>query len=724
MDALGKQALNESATDETLSLGHDDDSGPVRVQDHYALNLFAGIHCLLAHIDRLSAVGGESVEQHFSRYPYLREYHRQILLVMPGTLDWAEGRQWWRANLRDIAEQGRNHLPLKALGQQLRFGHETIMALMLAGLVEEDSRFGTLFADLQQPLGYRRPMLETLGHVVAGVDALPQLSPWDVCSPLLATGLVQADNTRLPRSEWVLKVDPELWDLIRTGQPGVNGKRLKFIAHGQLTPLDDVIVDHAFQRRLKGIPSLFRQGRVRTLVLRAPEGSHSVEVAGAVAQALGRNVVVQGAGPEKPEAEETLGIACTLLNAMPVYPLDLDPGETAPLPGLAGYGGPAIVILGNEGGLDTTEAGQLITLTLPGPDYPQRIRLWERYLNGSRIEKLEAVARRFRLPGAFIEQVAGMAINNVALEGRPLLTPDDIRRAARNLNHQKLDTLADPLEARGSWSQLISAAATSEKLHELEQRCHYRERLQDHLGPAFGNSSNCGVRALFTGRSGTGKTLAARILAAELGMDIYRVDLASIVNKYIGETEKNLNKVLTRAEALDVVLLLDEGDSLLGGRTEVKNANDRYANLETNYLLQRLENYQGIILVTTNLSDNIDKAFQRRMDIVIPFFQPQMDQRLAIFHLHLPPDHRVDDLFLEKVSRHCALMGGQIRNVCLHASLVALDEGVSVSDEQLDFALRSEYRKNGGTYPLTRHHSAAFNDGGMGAFTNALSQHY
>lgn len=191
----------------------------------------------------------------------------------------------------------------------------------------------------------------------------------------------------------------------------------------------------------------------------------------------------------------------------------------------------------------------------------------------------------------------------------------------------------------------------------MQQRCHYREKLLDHLGPAFKNASNCGVRALFTGRSGTGKTLAARILAAELGMDIYRVDLASIVNKYIGETEKNLNKVLTRAEALDVILLLDEGDSLLGGRTEVKNANDRYANLETNYLLQRLEHYQGIILVTTNLSDNIDKAFQRRMDIVIPFLQPQMEQRRAIFQLHLPADHQIEDHFLEKAANYCNLTG-------------------------------------------------------------------
>ena len=144
------------------------------------------------------------------------------------------------------------------------------------------------------------------------------------------------------------------------------------------------------------------------------------------------------------------------------------------------------------------------------------------------------------------------------------------------------------------------------------------------------------MRALFSGSSGTGKTLATRILAGELGMDLYRVDLASVINKYIGETEKNLHRVLSRAEELDVILLLDEGDALLGSRTDVKSSNDRYANLETNYLLQRLESYQGIVLVTTNAGQNIDSAFQRRMDVVVDFVPPGADERWGIWQLHLP----------------------------------------------------------------------------------------
>lgn len=238
------------------------------------------------------------------------------------------------------------------------------------------------------------------------------------------------------------------------------------------------------------------------------------------------------------------------------------------------------------------------------------------------------------------------------------------------------------------------------KLRELEKRCRYREKLFDNLGPAFGSVRNTGVRALFNGASGTGKTLAARILAAELGMDLYRVDLAAVVNKYIGETEKNLHKVLTRVEELDVILLLNEGDALLGTRTEVKTANDRYANMETDYLLQKLENYQGIVIITTNAVENIDNAFQRRMDVVVSFVPPQAQERLLIWQLHLPVDHEVDDAALENAALRCAMTGGQIRNATLNAALLALDENRKVSVEHFVEAIHSEYRKAGAICPL------------------------
>src|SRR5207248_2214342 len=147
------------------------------------------------------------------------------------------------------------------------------------------------------------------------------------------------------------------------------------------------------------------------------------------------------------------------------------------------------------------------------------------------------------------------------------------------------------------------------------------------VGRALSGQLTPGVRALFSGPSGTGKTLAARLLAGRLGMDLYRLDLSAVVNKYIGETEKNLNRAFTLAEELDVILLLDEGDALLTQRTAVQTSNDRYANLETNYLLQRLEAFEGILIVTTNAGDRIDAAFQRRVDVVVEFRTPDAAER-------------------------------------------------------------------------------------------------
>jgi SpoVK/Ycf46/Vps4 family AAA+-type ATPase len=213
-------------------------------------------------------------------------------------------------------------------------------------------------------------------------------------------------------------------------------------------------------------------------------------------------------------------------------------------------------------------------------------------------------------------------------------------------------------------------------------------------------AANRGVRVLFTGPSGTGKTLTARHLAARLQLDLYRVDLAAVVNKYLGETERNLDAVLTRAEELDVVLLFDEGDALLTRRTEVNNANDRYANLETDFLLQRLETFDGIVVVTTNAGSRIDPAFQRRIDVTVEFVPPDADQRRRLWWLHLPPGHDVSPALLDDAARRCELTGGQIRNAALHARLLGLERDAPITDDDLLAAVAREYRRSGASFPL------------------------
>lgn len=212
--------------------------------------------------------------------------------------------------------------------------------------------------------------------------------------------------------------------------------------------------------------------------------------------------------------------------------------------------------------------------------------------------------------------------------------------------------------------------------------------------------SGCGVRALLRGPSGTGKTLAARLLAAELKLPLFRVDLAAVMSKYVGETEKQLARLFDRAEVLDAILLFDEGDSLFGRRTSVGSASDRYANLETNFLLQRLESHRGLVLVTTNALDRIDHAFLRRFDVLLNFRLPESEERLDLWRAHLPADHRVTAATLARVAESCALSGGQIRNVVLAAASSALALARPVDDQLLFDALRREYRRGGQLFPL------------------------
>jgi AAA+ superfamily predicted ATPase len=517
-------------------------------------------------------------------------------------------------------------------------------------------------------------------------------------------------------------VPPILWDAARGEIVTRPTPWCEYAPATSFPSIDELIAAQDLIARLKKLPGLVAAGITRMLILRGVQGSNTNDIVGSVAAAMERGLITVD-GDELAKADEApfLGALCTMSHSVPLLNYDLAPGETVEPPRLVGYDGPIGIYLGMEGGLSSHLTEKAVTLNLKAPDEAQRVSFWQRALGRHEVEDIAAIAERFHIPGGYIRQVAGIAVAHASLDGRGAVSADDVQQASRTLNRQMLDTLAEHLETKGQWSDLVASESTGDKLQELEQRCRYRERLLGHLGPAFNTTTNRGVRALFTGASGTGKTLAAKILAAELGMDLYRVDLAAIINKYIGETEKNLHRVLSRAEALDVMLLLDEGDALLGHRTDVKSANDRYANLETNYLLQRLENYQGIVLITTNLVENIDRAFQRRMDVVVPFFAPQAIERLHILQLHLPTDHKVEPDYLELVAQRCALTGGQIRSAGLHASLLALDENIPLDRYHLEGALRSEYRKAGGTFPLELSGSLRERDGGMGGLVAALS---
>lgn len=698
---------------------------PHDVRRHFILNLYLGILHLITHLLRLNEFGGESLQKIFEKYPFLAGYFEQMYDYLPDGVTWEEALEKWRKDLATWESSAPCELPLVALSQQLDVSISQRIALICIGLVEEDSRFGTLFAELQEPLAARRPGLELVSRLVLAEDASEDDDdPWQLIMPLLAAGLIEALNPEEPRSEWILRPSSALWDAIR-GAPGSQPlPGATYQASTNFPRIDDLILPADLLDQFRTLPSLIDTQTVRVTVLRGMEGSERVKVMGAMARAIGKNLIM-GAYTDFSQRSQwgLLGALCAATNSMPVIRYDMEPGETEELPALGAYTGPIGVLLGVEGGLKGALLEKSVTFNLSMPDAPQRRSHWKKVFSGHAVDNLAEIGDRFHIPGLYIDKVGSMAIAYAGLENAKSITGEHVRKACRSLNHQMLDTLASRLETKGSWNDLVVSFETGDQLQELEKRCRYRERVVGYLGKAFQKPPNWGVRALLSGPSGTGKTLAARILAARLGIDLYRVDLAAVVNKYIGETEKNLHRVLSKAEELDVVLLLDEGDALLGKRTDVKSANDRYANLETNYLLQRLENYQGIALITSNASENIDPAFQRRMDMTISFVPPEAEERWKIWQLHLSSQHRVDTDFLSNVASRCSMTGGQIRNAALHATLLAMkqDNGL-VNDVHLKDAIESEYRKIGALAPRSTEVDFCDREDDLNAFVQALAR--
>lgn len=698
------------------------DDVPRTAAGHFRLNFSAAIYGLMHMLHGLDGQGSSALEDILKSHRFLRGYLEQIVPRVPAELGWSEVLAWWQCEITAWEDACTPLPPLARLARASVLSFAGRMALMTVALADEDARFGPLFAALQAPLASRRASMTLVGEVLRARGAPGQVDPWLECQALLASGLLQVENPAAARPDWTFAIPQPVWGALR-------GQRLElpgctFHAADGFPALGELLFDAATAARIAQVPALLESGQVQVLAVRGMPGSDQLQIAGAIARALGRTLAVLPAaapGGGAADSSRLLGPLCVMGPCIPVHMLDLAPGATAELPTLPAYDGPVLVVLGMEGGIASQAARPTLTIDLALPTPELRRLHWQRALGPRTGADLERLSARFALPAGHLRELAATAIGHAGLERRETIEVADVRLACRELNRHQLDAHATRLDGAGSWSDLVVSEATTLRLRDLETRCRQRERLPARLSAAYGTSALRGVRGLFTGGSGTGKTLAARVLAAELDMDLYRVDLAAVVDKYIGQTEKNLHQVLSRAEALDVILLLDEGDSLLASRTEVKSANDRYANLETNYLLQRLESYQGIVLVTTNAAQNIDRAFQRRMDVVVPFVHPQADERRAIWSLHLPADHAVAPAFIAQVAQRCALSGAQIRNAALQATLLAVDDGsATVGNLHVEAAIHNEYRKAGAASSLGIDLAPAPPVRGMTAFLEAI----
>jgi len=360
--------------------------------------------------------------------------------------------------------------------------------------------------------------------------------------------------------------------------------------------------------------------------------------------------------------------------------------------------GPGAIILTGSRVWDPTWSRRVpLVVEVAKPDFSQRAGMWRASLDGrltSGLDPADATGQ-FRLGPEQVARAATAAGLQAALNRRPI-DLHDLRAAARAQNAAGLERLARRIEPRVGWDDLVLPAAVLGHLRELAARARQRDKVLDLWGMGRKSSRGRGITALFAGESGTGKTMSAEVVAAELGLNLYVIDLSSVVDKYIGETEKNLDRIFAEAEGVNGVLLFDEADALFGKRSEVKDARDRYANVEVAYLLQRMELFEGIAILTTNIRANVDEAFTRRLDIVVDFAVPEEADRRRLWRQFLGSEvPQYEDIELDFLASAFDLTGGNIRNATLTAAYLAADAGRPVAMADLIRGTEREYRKLG-----------------------------
>lgn len=330
------------------------------------------------------------------------------------------------------------------------------------------------------------------------------------------------------------------------------------------------------------------------------------------------------------------------------------------------------------------------------PRYSQRETLWKSYISQAGVTlPIETLSSHFLLTGAQIRDAVATAIDRATQHRRPLEV-DDLFAAARAHSNPRLSSLAQKIEPRYRWQDIILPEDQRALLHELVSTVRKRPQVLENWGVGRKLVASQGVTVLFAGPPGTGKTMAAEVISSELGLDLYKIDLSTVVSKYIGETEKNLERIFSEATSSNAILFFDEADALFGKRSEVRDSHDRYANIEISYLLQRMEAYDGVTILATNLRANLDEAFTRRLQFSVDFPFPDEADRLHIWQTLFPPDvPRGDDLDLPFLAQRYKLSGGSIRNILVNAAYLAASDGGRVTMNHLLHGTRRELQKMG-----------------------------
>ena len=598
--------------------------------------------------------------------------------------------------LAGLADVGGSASALHLLARQLGLSRFEQEVLLLAVGVELDTRIGRLCARAQDDPSRPFP---TFALAMALFDD----PSWDVLSP-----------------ERPLRY----WRLLEISQPA-----------GQPLTASALRADERIVNYVKGLNSL--DDRIASLVTAMPPApgdialppSHEVMCRQALEAIRGRDnaervPLIQLAGGDAASRQlvasrvaEELGLRLYELvsEAIPLQPAELDhlarlwDREAALLPLALYLEGPD----GESAGVDslaaaigrfTARARSLMFLStrdprpngltatavidVRRPSTAEQRAAWQTVLGDGAAESARRLSAQFDLSLPAIRRLASRARSEPPRDA----TGEGLWSACLAATRPALDRLAQRIDVRADWGDLVLPADPGALLRQIVAQVAQRSRVYQDWGFARRMNRGLGISALFAGESGTGKSMAAEVIARDLRLDLYRIDLSAVVSKYIGETEKNLRRVFDAAEEGGAILLFDEADALFGKRSEVKDSHDRYANIEINYLLQRLEAYRGLAILTTNMKSALDQAFLRRLRFVVDFPFPGLADRRRIWRQVFPSDAEVGSLDVERLAR-LNLTGGSIHGIALGSAFLAAHHGQPVTMTHVLEAVRTEYRK-------------------------------
>jgi SpoVK/Ycf46/Vps4 family AAA+-type ATPase len=608
---------------------------------------------------------------------------------------------------RENAARESDDLPLPRLCRALGLDSFERDVVLLALAPEVDLRWETLYAYVQNDVTKRRPTVELALKLFCATpeEGLVRRSAFAADAPLVESGAVrlladgqEPERTRLGR---FLDLDDHVADFL-LGQD-----RAEVAAGGRLLvptlTLDALVIADRLRRELEVARPLV--AAVLPLLLVGPDGTGKEALGEAVAAGLGgplirvdATLVLDGAGEPRAagaalardarlhgavvhvvHAEALLDREASVRRRAAAFLQGLEAGEVPlVLTSTAGWD-PALEVFG----------GRVVSVEVEPPAHRARRDLWLRALDGAAGGvDLDVVAGRFRLGPARIRDAA-----REAARGAPPTT-DHVLAAARAHSGQELRGLAERIEPMYGWDDIVLPRRPLQALRDACTSVRLRYVVYEQWGFDRRIAYGKGVNVLFSGASGTGKTMASQIVARELDLDLYKIDLSTVVSKYIGETEQNLRRIFLAARASNAILFFDEADALFGKRSEVREAHDRYANIEVAYLLQQMEEYDGVVILATNLSKNIDEAFARRMDHAIEFPFPDEEHRERIWQIVFPAETPLgDDVDFGFLARRFELSGGNIRNIALAAAFRAAEAGRAVAMEDLILGTARELEK-------------------------------